>query len=84
MLKHQTFEVPCEMRNGADNGVDENAHLLVTTELMTSNSPNQTKAAISFAKFAWCTSGKCMIVCLSIFWKFAALYLHSKGDKDVH
>ena len=27
------------MRNDADNGVDENAHLLVTTELMTSNSP---------------------------------------------
>ena len=39
MIKDQTFEVVCEMRNDADNGVDENAHLLVTTELMTSNSP---------------------------------------------
>ena len=72
------------MRNDADNGVDENVYILVTTELMTTNSPIQTKAAISFAKFARGSSGKYMIVCFSIFWKLAALFLHSKGDKDVH
>ena len=76
MLKHQTFEVLCEMRNDADNGVDE----LVTTELMTSNSPNQTKAAISFAKFAWCTSGKCMIVCLSIFFGNLQHYFSTRKE----
>ena len=80
----QTFEVLCEKRNDADNGVDENAHTLVTTEFMTSNSPIEKKAAIFFAKFASCSSGKYMIVCISIFWKFAAPCLHLKGDKDVH
>ena len=59
----QTFEVLCEKRNDADNGVDENAHTLVTTEFMTSNSPIEKKTAISFAKFASCSSGKYMIVC---------------------
>ena len=27
MLKHHTFDLLCEMRNYADNGVDENAHI---------------------------------------------------------
>ena len=72
------------MRNDADNGVDENAHTLVTMEFMTSNSPIEKKAANSLAKFASYSSGKYMIVCVSIFWKFAAPLLHLKGDKDVH